>query len=608
MAQADRPMEMADVDEAQLVGLGLMACGAALIIRWDRAHEPSPPQASRDPKAEEKKRWDREYEPSPPRMSRDPEPGMEEKESKFRAQNEPTWTKSQESFKSGRENEPPPSPTPNTSYRCHLGTPPEALPQCCSMYGTSPPCSHGSGESVASGDRPWWSTPPRNENERKRWAEEGWWWNGRTWCTAVESWEEEEQQPMVRMMHVKPPPPETVLHPPWLDPQFQRAPIGSKDSWMSLCGWLCRVHRKPRTQLCHPLHSTCPCGPDVDLTGNRTTIFFREDDPREPYQLSDDWTVSPTREGRDAMRQLGKWRGFTFFELRNRLVPRPKTEPSQGWHGTAWLAPETGGTWRSDWETIMKFNRQQAALGRPQIPVGKLNQMQPPVVPRLPMAKVQQEAQSPSSTRVEVGRALVEVGPNEEIYPEEARASEWALQQQEMRRVAQPDSEPSSLTISSGTGTLQTSSGQHSSLDSKSSGKQTMQAAPQQSACAGIAPTGFVPPKGWAYYERNEPASSSMCNPRGPPVKAPPQGATSVRSVPAGKMPVPLVKAPPKVGDSLQSVPMGRLLVKTPPPSASSTERSVGYRRGGPLARAAAAMQPRVLDDSSDDDEFELVG
>ena len=251
----------------------------------------------------------------------------------------------------------------------------------------------------------------------------------------------------------------------------------------------------------------------------------------------------------------------------------------------------------------MQFNRQQAALGRPQIPVRKLNQMQPPVIPKLPMAKVQQEAQSPSSTRVEVGRALVEVGPNEEIYPEAARASEWALQQQEMRRVAQPDSEPSSLTISSGTGTLQTSSGQHSSLDSKSSGKQTMQA-PQQSACAGIAPTGFVPPKGWAYYERNEPASSSMCNPRGPPVKAPPQGATSVRSVPAGKMPVPLVKAPPKVGDSLQSVPMGRLLVKTPPPSASS----IGYRRGGPLARAAAAMQPRVLDDSSDDDEFELVG
>ena len=84
--------------------------------------------------------------------------------------------------------------------------------------------------------------------------------------------------------------------------------------------------------------------------------------------------------------------------------------------------------------------------------------------------------------------------------------------------------------------------------------------APQQSACAVIAPTGFVPPKGWAYYERNEPASSSMCNPRGPPVKAPPQGATSVRSVPVGKLSAPQVKAPPKVGDSLQSVPMGRLL------------------------------------------------
>ena len=286
-------------------------------------------------------------------------------------------------------------------------------------------------------------------------------------------------------------------------------------------------------------------------------------------------------------------------------MPQLQTEPSQGWRGTAWLAPETGGTWRSDWETIMQFNRQQET----QIPVQKLNQMQPPVVPKLPMAK---SAAGSTVTFIDKsgnlrGRALVEVGPNEEIYPEAARASEWALQQQEMRQVAQPDTEPSSLTISSGTGTLQTSSGQHSSLDSKSSGKQTMQA-PQQSACAGIAPTGYVPPKGWAYYERNEPASSSMCNPRGPPVKAPPQGATSVRSVPVGKMPVPQVKAPPKVGDRLQSVPMGRLLVKTPPPSASSTERSVGYRRGGPLARAAAAMQPRVLDDSSDDDEFELVG
>ena len=108
--------EVPDADEAQLVGLGLMACGAALIIRWDRAHEPSPPQASRDPKPE-KKRWDREHEPSPPRMSRDPEPGMEEKESKFRAQNEPTWTKSQESFKSGRENEPPPT---NPQYQLPL--------------------------------------------------------------------------------------------------------------------------------------------------------------------------------------------------------------------------------------------------------------------------------------------------------------------------------------------------------------------------------------------------------------------------------------------------------------------------------------------------------
>ena len=48
-------------------------------------------------------------------------------------------------------------------------------------------------------------------------------------------------------------------------------------------------------------------------------------------------------------------------------MPQPETEPSHGWHGTAWLAPETGGTWRSDWQTIMQFNRQQAALGRPQI-------------------------------------------------------------------------------------------------------------------------------------------------------------------------------------------------------------------------------------------------
>ena len=83
--------EVPDADEA----LGLMACGAALIIRWDRAHEPSPPHS---PNHVENLGY-REHKPSQPRMSRDPEP--EAKASMFRAHNEPTWTTSQESLKSG---------------------------------------------------------------------------------------------------------------------------------------------------------------------------------------------------------------------------------------------------------------------------------------------------------------------------------------------------------------------------------------------------------------------------------------------------------------------------------------------------------------------------
>ena len=124
---------------------------------------------------------------------------------------------------------------------------------------------------------------------------------------------------------------------------------------------------------------------------------------------------------------------------------------------------------RSDWETILKFNRQQAALGKPQIPVGRLNQMQPPEVPKLRMEKVQHPVVYPSSTRVEVGRPLIEVGPNEEVYPSPERATEWNLAQQQMRMAAQPDSEPSSQTVSSGTGTLETSTSGQQSLESSSS-------------------------------------------------------------------------------------------------------------------------------------------
>ena len=468
---------------AGLVIIGLVLVGALIkrgiwpdaFERSGRENEPPAPQVRRDPEpcTEEETRWDRENEPSPTQMSRDPEPDTER--SKFRA-HEPTWTGEKENLKSGRENGPPPSPCPHTSYRCQLGTPPKAGPSCGSSYGTSPPCSHGSSASPPDESKPWWNRPPSNENERKKWAAEGWWWNGRTWCHAVGS---EEGEPMVCILRAKPPPPEVILHPPWLDPQFQKAPIGSKDSWLSLCGWLCRVHRKPRTQLCHPLHSTNPCSPDHDLTGCRTTIFFREDSPHEPYQLSDDWTVSPTREGREAMKQLGKWRGFTFFELRNKFATQPESEVQQGWHGTAWLAPDTGGTMRSDWETILKFNRQQAALGKPQIPVGRLNQMRPPEVPKLRMEKVQHPVVYPSSTRVEVGRPLIEVGPNEEVYPSPERATEWNLAQQQMRMAAQPDSEPSSQTVSSGTGTLETSTSGQQSLESSSSGKQTMPVPPR---------------------------------------------------------------------------------------------------------------------------------
>ena len=246
--------------------------------------------------------------------------------------------------------------------------------------------------------------------------------------------------------------------------------------------WICRVHRKPRTQLRHPLHSK----PRSDGKSDYDLLLWGQSE----RALPDQWWVDNQSHSWERRGYEDPWK-----ELRNKLVPQPAAEVQSGWHGTAWLAPETGGAMRSDWETILQFNRQQAALGKPPIPVGKLNQMDWPVVPKLPMAKVQQAEQSPSSTRVEIGRALVEVGPNEEIYPSAERASELALQQQDLRRNAQPDSEPSSQTISSGTGTLETSTSGQKSLESSSSDQQTLQR-PAKTHSITTGP-GYILPQGW---------------------------------------------------------------------------------------------------------------